>query len=83
MSIHGNLNFAANVTPFGRPFLATLSNLTMGRNKSDMVVIGPLAQMGLRIWRKMLMLNRGLDYDYILGRLPRTKFDIFVDASEK
>ena len=52
MSIHGNLNFAANVTPFGRTFLATLSNLTMGRSKSDMVVIGPLAQMGLRICKR-------------------------------
>ena len=83
MSIHGNLNFAANVAPFGRPFLATLSNLTIGRNKSDIVEIGKLASMGLRIWKKMLLSNRGLSYDFILGRLSRTNFDIFVDASEE
>ena len=49
MSIHGNLNFAANVAPFGRPFLATLSNLTIGRKKSDLVEIGSLASLSLRI----------------------------------
>ena len=35
MSIHGNLNFVANAAPFGRPFLALLSNLLIGRQKSD------------------------------------------------
>ena len=83
MSIHGNLNFAANVAPFGRPFLATLSNLISSRNKSDIHEIGNLASLSLRIWKKMLLANRGLSYDFILGRLPRTNFDIFVDASEE
>ena len=31
----------------------------------------------------MLLANRGISYDFILDRLPRTKFDIFVDASEE
>ena len=83
MSIHGNLNFAANVAPFGRPFLATLSNLIIGHKKSDFVEIGDLASLSLRIWKKMLLANRGISYDFILDRLPRTKFDIFVDASEE
>ena len=38
--------------------------------------------MGLRIWRKMIVRNRGLSYKFILGKLPRSEFDIFVDASE-
>ena len=83
MSIHGNLNFAANVAPFGKPFLAVLSNLTIGCSKNDIVEIGYLASLGLRIWKRMLLSNRGLSYDFILGRLPRTNFDIFVDASEE
>ena len=29
----------------------------------------------------MLLVNRGLSFDFILGNLPRAKFDIFVDAS--
>ena len=27
------------------------------------------------------MSNKGLSYDYILGKLPRTKHDIFINAS--
>ena len=49
MSIHGNLTFAANVAPFGRPFLATLSNLLIGRKKRDFIEIGKLAALSLRI----------------------------------
>ena len=29
----------------------------------------------------MLLVNRGLTFDFILGNLPRAKFDIFVDAA--
>ena len=29
----------------------------------------------------MIVLNRGLSYEFILGKLPRSKYDIFVDAS--
>ena len=29
----------------------------------------------------MLLINTGVSYDFILGNLPRTDFDIFVDAS--
>ena len=37
--------------------------------------------MGLRIWKQLLICNRGISYDFILGRLPRAKDDIFFDAS--
>ena len=29
----------------------------------------------------MLSVNEGLSYDFILGKLPRAKYDIFFDAS--
>ena len=29
----------------------------------------------------MLLANTGVSYDFILGNLPRTKYDVFVDAS--
>ena len=81
MSLHGNLSFAANVAPFGRPFLAALSALVIRRKKADVVTLGNLARLCLRVWNKMLATNRGLSYDFILGTLPRAKSDIFVDAS--
>ena len=40
MSIHGNLNFAANVAPFGRPFLATLSKLIIGQKRVTSLRLG-------------------------------------------
>ena len=83
MSLHGNLNFAANVAPFGRPFLAALSALVVRRRSTDVVILGKLARLGLRIWKKMLTANRGLSYDFILGKLPRAKAAIFVDASNE
>ena len=49
MSLHGNLVFAANVSPFGRPFLAALSALVIGRKMTEIVVLGKLARLGLRI----------------------------------
>ena len=49
LQIHGNLNYAAEVTPFGRPFLAPLSNLTVEHEQKDMVNICPLSKMGLRV----------------------------------
>ena len=82
MSLHGNLCFAANVAPFGKPFLAALSALVVGRKKSDVVALEELSIMCLRIWKKMLTINRGLPYAFVLGELPRSRDDIFVDASE-
>ena len=49
LQIHGNLNYAAEVIPFGRPFLAPLSNLTVEHEQKDMVNICPLSKMGLRV----------------------------------
>ena len=49
LQIHGNLNYAAEIAPFGRPFLAALSNLTVEHEQKDIVNICPLSKMGLRI----------------------------------
>ena len=49
MSLHGNLVFAANVAPFGRPFLAALSALVIGRKLGEIVALGRLARLCLRI----------------------------------
>ena len=82
MSLHGNLVFAAAVAPFGKPFLAALSNLVIGKSTSATVRLTPIARMcRLRIWKQLLLANEGLGYDFILGRLPRAKYDIFFDAS--
>ena len=81
MSLHGNLVFAAAVAPYGKPFLAALSNLVVGKSTGGTVRLTPLARMCLRIWKQLLLVNEGLGYDFILGRLPRAKYDIFFDAS--
>ena len=49
MSLHGNLVFAAAVAPFGRPFLAALSNLVVGKSTRAVVQLTPMARMCLRI----------------------------------
>ena len=49
VSLHGNLAFAANVAPFGKPFLAALSSLLIGCTKKDIVKLDRLAKLGLRI----------------------------------
>ena len=81
MSLHGNLNFAANVAPFGKPFLAVLSNLVAGRPLNEEVKLNELARMRLRTWKNLLQANQGISYDFILSRLPVAKYNIFIDAA--
>ena len=64
MSIDGNLSFTANVAPFEKPFPALLSNLIFGRKKSDLIEVDEITCMGLRVWQKTLVLNRGSE-DYL------------------
>ena len=81
LSLHGNLMFAANVAPFGRPFLAALSDLTAGRKNWEVVELTELTRLSLRIWKNLLVANHGLSFDFVLGNLQRSKYNIFVDAS--
>ena len=84
-SLHGCLRYVADVEPFGIPFLAPLMNLIRGQrdgNRSEMKLAVPSrVKRLLCVWDRILVLNKGITMDYMLGRLPRPKFDIFVDAS--
>ena len=80
-SIHGNLNYAAEVAPFGRPFLAPLITLTLGKKLRDDVEVTPLVKMSLRIWKRILLVNRGSTFKFVLSQLPPADEDIFVDAA--
>ena len=81
LSLHVNLTFAGVVAPFGRQFLAALSCIIAGKRPTECVQHTQLIRMGLRIWKQLLICNRGISYDFILSRLPRAKDDIFFDAS--
>ena len=47
--IQRNLNYDAEVAPFGRPYLAPLSNLTVDKELKDIVNICQLSKIGLRV----------------------------------
>ena len=81
LKLNGNLNYAAEVAPFGRPFLAPLTNATVGHEAKDIVPLDPIMKMCLRIWMNILTINRGLSIQFVLDKLPRLESEIFVDAS--
>ena len=68
LKVHGNLNFAAEVSPFGRPFLAHLTNATLKASPKDYVYVTDMMKMGLRIWRHILRANRGVTFDFVFGK---------------
>ena len=80
--LHGYLNFAAEVAPFGRPFLACLTNAIRTADEDGNVVITDSIKQSLRVWARILTANRGVSFTFVLGNLPRCPDDIFVDASE-
>ena len=49
LKLHGNLNYAAGVSPFGRPFLAALTNSVRGLKETDTVIITEMLKWSLRI----------------------------------
>ena len=79
--LHGCLCYVADIEPFGRPFLAQLTNAMSGAGSTSEIVLPPHTKMGLKVWYRILMQNKGSSFDFILNRLPRSKSDIFVDAS--
>ena len=81
LQIHGNLNYVAEVAPFGRPFLAAFTSAILGRTGHDVVVVSEAMKSALRIWESILKANTGVTFDFVLGKLPRCPNDIFVDAS--
>ena len=79
--LHGYLNYAAGVEPFGRPFLAALTIAISRRQQNEEVRVTKEMRTCLRIWDNILNSNVGLSFDFILGKLPRSPYDEFVDAS--
>ena len=77
----GNLTYAAQVSPFGRPFLSVLSCALYNLNKRNLIQVSRSMKNALIIWKMILLKNRGLSYDFILGHLPKAKEEQFVDAS--
>ena len=58
--LHGNLNYAAVVAAFGRPFLAVLLDLIKHRRPTAVVNIRQSTRLSLRIWLKILESNLGI-----------------------
>ena len=77
----GNLGYAAWVEPYGRPLLTFIAHHISIASPSRLVSLSPLLMIALTIWKAILLLNRGLPYDYILNRLPQVRTPIFVDAA--
>ena len=80
-SLHGCLNYVADVEPFGRPFLAQLIALAAGRKKRDRIVLSRLVKRSLELWFQILQLNKGISIDFLLNKIPHCDYNIFVDAS--
>ena len=79
--LHGCLNYVSCVEPFGKPFLSHLTTAFAGSNIDDSIPSSPLLKLCLRIWTYILKHNKGISYDFMLDRLRRTEYNIFVDAS--
>ena len=80
-SLHGNLNYAAAVAPFARPFLVPLTEMISKHRRDGFAPITAAIKSSLRIWKKTLAANKGLSLNFILDKLPRS-YDIFTDASQ-
>ena len=81
-SLHGNLNYAAAVAPFARPFLVPLTE-TITEHRHDVTApVSTALKSALSIWKKVLFANKGLSFDFVLDKLPRSH-DIFTDASSE
>ena len=81
LRLHGNLNYAAAVAPYGRPFLASLTKACAGRSMAEKVIITKDMRLCLQIWKSILTVNRGVTFAFLTDALPRSKNDVFVDAS--
>lgn len=78
--VHGNLNYATEVAPSGRPFLACLTDTIAAADQEGSTRFIEGIRAGLHIWLEILYRNRGISYNFVLAQLPRTCHDI-VDAT--
>ena len=79
--LHGQLNYVADIEPFGRPFLAHLTNAMVDRTTKDEIRLSNMTKESLKIWEQILLRNKGVSFDFVLNKLPHAKSNIFVDAS--
>ena len=79
----GYLVYAAWVMPFGRPFISQISNMINVEKIRKRVRLDSAALAACDVWLLLLGENRGLSFDFILGKLPRLKNEWFVDASSR
>ena len=80
--IVGYLVYAAWVLPFGRPFISAISYFIDVKNIHKKVRLDTPALVACDIWLFLLKENRGLSFNFILGKLPRQRNEWFVDASK-
>ena len=77
----GNLTYAAQVAPFGRPFLSVLSSKINPTKRKQMIRVTNEMKNAFVIQRMILTKNSGLTFRFILGNLPHAKNEQFIDAS--
>ena len=61
--------------------MSVLSSALNSSKTNKLITVSPSMKNALLIWRMILQKNKGLSYDFILGRLPRAKHEWFIDAS--
>ena len=64
----GRLEFAAWVEPFGRPLLTFLSTYISPTFPYSTLPLTKMMMICLRVWRLLLSRNRGLHFNFILGK---------------
>ena len=79
--LNSQLNYVEDIEPFGRPFLAHLTNAMAGSTTKDEIKLSNETKESLKIWEQILLRNKGVSFDFVLNNLPRSKYNIFVDAS--
>ena len=79
--IIGNLVFASWVIPFGRSFISHISFFLNRKSTNKTITLDKYGLAACEVWSILLKQNRGLSFDFVLGKLPRQKDEWFVDAS--
>ena len=73
--IIGSLVYVAWVMPFGRPFISHISHFINVKDVHKKVQLDLAALVACDIWLFLLEKNRGVRYDFFLGKLPHQKMN--------
>ena len=71
--IIGNLVFASWVIPFGRSFISHISFFLDRKSKRRKITLDKYGLAACQVWSLLLKQNRGVSFDFVLGKLPRQK----------